>query len=199
MRGRSTLRRVALDTGTVLQSRALAIQFFGEGVTLYGDKIYQLTWQSHIGFVYDKNTFDLLQDFDYATEGWGLTQDGQHLIMSDGTATLHFLDPVTLRETSQVQVADRGRPINELNELEYVLGEVYANVWRTDSIVRIDPLTGQVVGWIDLSGLLSPADMVQPVDVLNGIAYDAETDRLFVTGKWWPKLFEIELIPKVTG
>jgi glutamine cyclotransferase len=180
----------------VLQSRALPAQLFGEGVTVYGDKIYQLTWKSHIGFVYDKSSFELLQQFQYPTEGWGLTQDGERLIMSDGTATLHFLDPVTLEEIGQVQVQYQGQPVIRLNELEFVQGEVYANVWQTNYIVRIRPQTGQVVGWIDLTGLLSAEDMVQPVDVLNGIAYDAENDRLYVTGKLWPKLFEIELLLK---
>jgi glutamine cyclotransferase len=194
LKGRSTLRRVDLVTGAILQSRDLATWFFGEGIAVYGDKIYQLTWQSNVGFVYDKNSFELLQQFQYPTEGWGLTHDGERLIMSDGTATLHFLDPETLTETGQVQVQYLGQPVVRLNELEYILGEVWANVWQTDNIARINPQTGQVVGWIDLSGLLRPEDMTQPVDVLNGIAYDAQTDRLFVTGKWWPKLFEIELV-----
>jgi glutamine cyclotransferase len=197
--GQSDLRREALATGAILQSRALADQYFGEGVTIFGDRILQLTWKSHTGFIYDKNSFEMLGQFNYPTEGWGLTQDGQHLIMSDGTATLHFLDPVTLEETGQLQVLARGQPVDQLNELEYIRGEVFANVWQTDLIVRIDPETGQVVGWIDLSGLLSPQDLVQPVDVLNGIAYDAGGDRLFVTGKLWPKLFQIELVPKATG
>jgi glutamine cyclotransferase len=197
--GQSDLRKETLDTGAILQSRSLADQYFGEGVTIYGDKIFQLTWKSQTGFVYDKNSFELLDQFSYPTEGWGLTQDGQHLIMSDGTATLHFLDPETLQETSQIQILARGQPVDQLNELEYIEGEVFANVWQTDIIARIDPVTGQVVGWIDLSGLLSPQDRMQPVDVLNGIAYDAQQDRLFVTGKLWPKLFQIELVPKTEG
>jgi glutamine cyclotransferase len=192
--GHSTLRRVELETGDILQIRELADQFFGEGITIYGDKIIQLTWQSNIGFVYDKNSFELLQQFNYSTEGWGITHDGEHLIMSDGTSTLHFLDPQTFEEISQLAVFDDNGPVTKLNELEYVQGEIYANVWQTDRIARIDPGTGQVVGWVDLGGLLTAEDRSEPVDVLNGIAYDAEADRLFVTGKLWPKLFEIELI-----
>lgn len=192
-RGQSTLRRVDLDTGQVLQSLRLPDQLFGEGVTVLGDKIYQLTWQENIGFVYDRETFALLDTFSYPTEGWGLTHDGQRLIMSDGTANLYFLDPMTLQEIGRVEVRDPHGPVTLLNELEYVEGEVFANVWRTDWIARIDPGTGQVTGWIDLAGLLQPEDMAQPVDVLNGIAYDEATGRLFVTGKLWPKLFEIRL------
>ena len=195
LRGRSSLRRVDLETGQVLQIHSLADQYFGEGITIYGDKIYQLTWQSRVGFVYDKESFELLQEFSYPTEGWGITHDGERLIMSDGTATLYFWDPETLAEIGHVQVHDQGSPVTRLNELEYVQGEIYANVWQTNLIARIDPQTGQVVGWIVLQGLLTPEDLSQPVDVLNGIAYDAASDRLFVTGKLWPKLFEIELVP----
>jgi len=194
LRGRSTLRTVELETGDVLRLHSLPIQLFGEGVTVYGDRIFQLTWQAHIGFVYDKDTFELLQQFSYPTEGWGITHDGQRLIMSDGTSILRFLDPDTLEEIGQIEVYDQNSPVTRLNELEYIHGEVYANVWKTDRIARIDPHTGRVTGWIDLSGLLNEEDRVQPVDVLNGIAYDAENDRLFVTGKLWPNIFEIELI-----
>ena len=193
--GRSTLRRVELETGDVLQIRELPAEFFGEGITIYGDRIIQLTWQSHVGFVYDKDSFELLQEFDYPTEGWGITHDGTQLIMSDGTSTLHCLDPQTFEEIGQLAVSDNNGPVTRLNELEYVQGEVYANVWQTDRIARISPETGEVVGWVDLEGLLTAEDRSQPVDVLNGIAYDAEANRLFVTGKLWPKLFEIELIP----
>jgi glutamine cyclotransferase len=192
--GHSTLRRVELETGDILQIRELSDQFFGEGITIYGDKIIQLTWQSHIGFVYDKNSFELLQEFNYSTEGWGITHDGARLIMSDGTSTLHLLDPQTFDEVDQLNVTDSSGPVTRLNELEYVQGEIYANVWQTDRIARISPETGRVVGWIDLEGLLTAEDLSEPVDVLNGIAYDADTARLFVTGKLWPKLFEIELI-----
>jgi glutamine cyclotransferase len=194
LRGRSTLRRVELETGDILQIRELPAQFFGEGITIYGNKIIQLTWQSNVGFVYDKNSFELLQEFNYSTEGWGITHDGKRLIMSDGTSTLHFLDPATFEENGQIGVFDNDGPITRLNELEYVQGEIYANVWQTDRIARIAPRTGRVIGWIELGGLLSPEDRSEPVGVLNGIAYDATNDQLFVTGKLWPKLFEIELI-----
>jgi glutamine cyclotransferase len=194
--GDSTLRKVDLETGALLQGHELPAQFFGEGIiTIYGDRIIQITWRSNVGYVYDKESFDLLQEFNYPTEGWGITHDGTHLIMSDGTSTLHFLDPETYEEVHRVEVLDRGSPVTRLNELEYVQGIIYANVWQTDRIAMIAPSTGQVVGWIDLEGLLGEEDRIQRVDVLNGIAYDAEDDRLFVTGKWWPKLFEIELIP----
>ena len=192
--GQSSLRRVELETGGILQIRELSDQFFGEGITIYGDRIIQLTWQSHIGFVYDKNSFELLQQFSYSTEGWGIAHDGMRLIMSDGTSTLHFLDPQTFEEVGQLNVTDSSGPVTRLNELEYIQGEIYANVWQTDLVARISPETGQVVGWIDLEGLLTAEDRTEPVDVLNGIAYDADSDRLFVTGKLWPKLFEIELI-----
>jgi len=192
--GHSTLRRVELETGGILQIHELSEQFFGEGITIYGDKIIQLTWKSNIGFVYDKDSFELLQEFNYSTEGWGITHDGTRLIMSDGTSTLHFLDPQTFEEIGQLGVFDNDGPVTRLNELEYIQGEIYANVWQTDRIARIAPGTGRVVGWVELGGLLTTEDLTEPVDVLNGIAYDAKTDRLFVTGKLWPKVFEIELI-----
>jgi glutamine cyclotransferase len=193
--GQSTLRRVDLETGEVSRLRRLPPQLFGEGITVFGDKIIQLTWHSRFGFVYDKDTFELEQQFTYPTEGWGITHDGQRLIMSDGTSTLYFWDPETLAEIGQVQVYDENGPVIKLNELEYIKGEVYANVWQTNRIARVDPETGQVLGWIHLDGLLTAEDHSQPVDVLNGIAYDAGNDRLFVTGKLWPKLFEIKLVP----
>ncbi|MDW8396036.1 MAG: glutaminyl-peptide cyclotransferase [Anaerolineae bacterium] len=196
LNGRSSLRRVQLETGTVLQRRDLEAQYFAEGLALVGDRLIQLTWQNRVGFVYDRTSFALLQTWSYSTEGWGLTYDGQHLIMSDGSSTLRFLDPQTFAEVRSVLVTDRGQPVERLNELEYVNGEVFANVWLTDWVVRIDPNDGRVVGWVDFSGLLSEADRQQPVDVLNGIAYDPQGDRLFVTGKLWPKLFEVRLIPR---
>jgi len=199
LHGYSTLHRVKLETGEILQICELPPQFFGEGVTIYGNKIIQLTWQSHIGFVYDKYSFKLLQEFNYPDEGWGITHDGKHLIMSDGTSTLHFLDPETFDEISQIEVYANDIPVTRINELEYIQGEIYANIWQTGHIARIDPLTGQVVGWIDLKGILSPEDDSETVDVLNGIAYDAKNDRLFVTGKFWPKLFEIELMRQGTA
>jgi glutamine cyclotransferase len=193
--GQSTLRRVDLETGEILQLHRLPLELFGEGVTVFGGKIIQLTWHSRFGFVYDKDTFALEQLFTYPTEGWGITHDGRRLIMSDGTSTLYFWDPATLAEIGQVQVYDENGPVIRLNELEYINGEVYANVWQTNRIARINPDTGQVLGWIHLDGLLTAEDLSQPVNVLNGIAYDAENDRLFVTGKLWPKLFEIRLAP----
>ena len=188
------MRRVELETGDILQVHELPAQFFGEGVTIFGNNIIQLTWQSNVGFVYDKDSFKLLQGFNYPTEGWGITHDGKRLIMSDGTSTLYFLDPETFEETGRIEVYDNDGPVTGLNELEYVQGEVYANVWQTDRIARIAPQTGQVTGWIELKGLLSLEDRSEPVGVLNGIAYDAKNCRLFVTGKLWPVLFEIELI-----
>ncbi len=193
-RGYSTLRQVDLESGQVQKLRVLPEQYFGEGIALSGDHIFQLTWQSKIGFIYDRASLELLGSFEYPSEGWGLTYNGQSLIMSDGTPTLHFLDPESQQETGQVQVTYLGEPVRALNELEFVQGEVYANVWKTNAVVRIAPKTGEVTGVIDLAGLLSPDDLSQPVDVLNGIAYDEENDRLFVTGKLWPKIFEIELI-----
>ena len=195
LRDRSTLRKVNLETGGVLQMHKLPDQYFGEGVTIYGDKIIQLTWQSNIGFVYDKDNFELLQEFNYTTEGWGITHDGTHLIMSDGTSTLHFLDPDTFEEIGRLEVFDNGTPVTRLNELEYIKGDIYANIWQTDRIAMISPETGNVTGWIDLEGLLSQEESSEGVNVLNGIAYDTVNDRLFVTGKLWPKLFEIELEP----
>lgn len=196
LEGRSSLRRVDLETGEVLQQYDLPTRYFGEGIAVLGQRIFQLTWRSRVGFVYGRAKFDKQREFPYATEGWGLTHDGKRLIMSDGTATLYFLGPDKLTQAGNVEVRDERGPVSRLNELEYVEGEVYANIWQTDRIARISPKTGQVLGWIDLRDLLSPADRVQQVDVLNGIAYDAAGKRLFVTGKWWPKLFEIELVPQ---
>lgn len=196
LRGESTLRRVELESGEVLQLRELDEEYFGEGITVLNARIYQLTWQSGICFVYDAETFELLQTFQYEGQGWGLTSDGERLIMSNGTDALVYRDPETFAEIGRVDVRDDGIPISNLNELEYIDGEVWANVWQTDRIARIDPADGRVVGWIDLSGLLSQEDrQAYDVDVLNGIAYDAESGRIFVTGKLWPKLFEIELTP----
>jgi glutamine cyclotransferase len=191
--GKSTLRKVELETGEVLKNYSMPNEFFCEGVTFWNDTLLQLTWKSRIGFVYDKDNFLLLTEFAYPTEGWGITHDGTHLILSDGTATLYFLDPDTYEEIGRIEVRDRDVPITNLNELEYIQGAIYANVWQTNHIAIIAPETGKVVGWIDLKGLLSEEDRYPPVSVLNGIAYDTEQDRLFVTGKYWPKLFEIKL------
>ena len=194
LRGQSSLRKVDLQTGNILRIRQLAAHFFGEGITIYGNRVIQLTWRAKVGFVYNIQTFQLLDTFTYPTEGWGITHDGKSLIMSDGTSTLYFLDPQTFQRVRRLEVHTRDGPVSRLNELEYVRGEIYANVWKTDRIARISPETGEVVGWIDLEGLLRPEDRHRRIDVLNGIAYDVKNDRLFVTGKLWPKLFEIELV-----
>jgi glutamine cyclotransferase len=191
--GQSTLRRVELETGNVTQLYSLPDQFFGEGITIFDDKIIQLTWKSKKGFVYDKSSFDLLQEFTYPTDGWGITHDGSRLIMSDGTATLIFLDPETFQKIGQVEVYDE-EPVTMLNELEYIHGMVYANIWMDEKIAIINPQTGRVTGWIDLEGI-SDSENQNAYNVLNGIAYDIEKDRLFVTGKLWSKLYEIELVP----
>ena len=188
--GQSSLRKVELETGKILQSYGLSYRFFGEGITIYNDKIIQLTWKSGTGFVYDKESFELLQRFRYPYEGWGITHDGERLIVSDGTSTLHFLDPGTFEERGSIEVHAGRDPVTNLNELEFIGGLIYANVWQTDLIAEISPETGEVVGWIDLSGIME----ADGVDVLNGIAYDREEGRLFVTGKLWPKLFEIEIV-----
>lgn len=193
--GESSLRQVGLESGIVLRSVPLEDQYFGEGITVLGDRIYQLTWQEGTGFVYDKNSFERLQTFTYPHEGWGITHDGQRLIVSDGTSTIRFWDPNTLQETGRITVRDNNGPLNRLNELEYVNGEIWANIWMTDRIARIDPETGTVKGYIELSGLLDTSNLTQPVDVLNGIAYDASTGRVFVTGKLWPALYEIAIVP----
>jgi len=191
--GHSTLRRVELETGKILQLYPLPNQFFGEGITIFDEKLIQLTWQSNKGFVYDRHSFDLLQEFYYSTEGWGITHNGSQLIMSDGTATLYFLDPETFEKTGHVEVHDSD-PVTKLNELEYIQGNIYANIWKEEKIAIIDPQTGQVQAWIDLSGIQDLEDL-DTNNILNGIAYDAEEERLFVTGKRWSQLFEIKLIP----
>jgi glutamine cyclotransferase len=195
--GQSGIRKVKLETGEVLQYQALDSRYFGEGITVWGETLIQLTWQSELGFVYDRKTFKQLRTFTYQGEGWGLTHDGKRLIMSDGDArgALRFLDPTTLKETGRLVVRDGGRPVDDLNELEYVRGEILANVWNTHRIARISPKTGAVTGWVDLTGLLTPREAAG-TDVLNGIAYDAAGDRLFVTGKYWPKLFEIKIVAR---
>ena len=197
--GESSVRKVKLETGEVLQIQRLDPKYFGEGIAVVGNDLIQLTWQSEIGFVRDLATFETRRTFSYPGEGWGLTYDGRRLIMSDGSPVLRFLDPSTLRETGRLTVRDAGIPVEQLNELEMVKGEIYANVYQSDRIARISPKTGDVTGWIDLTGLLSRRDAtgLDPLDaVLNGIAYDAAKDRLFVTGKRWPKLFEIALVKR---
>ena len=188
--GESALRKVELATGAVQQQLRIPAQHFGEGITALDGKIFQLTWQTHIGFVYDIASFRQVQSFYLPGEGWGITHDGSRLIISDGTANLRFFDPVTLKETARVAVTEDGRPLDRLNELEYINGEVWANVWYTDFIVRIDPATGVVKSKVDLGGL-NPRRGNE--DVLNGIAWDADGKRLFVTGKLWDSLYEIRL------
>lgn len=196
LNGRSSLRKVRIDSGVVVQQVELPQEYFGEGIALLGGKIYQLTWKSETAFVYDEKTFRRLSQFSYSGEGWGLTTDGRDLYMSDGTAEIRVLDPTTFREKRRIKVHDGANPITELNELEFVGPEIFANVWQTDRIARISPQTGKVLGWIDLSGILSPVYRRSADAVLNGIAYDAKNRRLFVTGKLWPSVFEIQLIPK---
>jgi glutaminyl-peptide cyclotransferase len=195
-KGQSSLRKVDLATGKVLQKKEIAPEYFGEGAIWVGDNIAMLTWQSQVGFLFDAKTFAPKGRFDYKGEGWALTRDDRHVYMSDGTAEIRVLDPKTLAEQRRIRVTAEGKPITQLNELEWVDGELYANVWGTDVIARIDPASGNVVGWIDLTGLLPPAQRgtESPDAVLNGIAYEPKGRRLFVTGKLWPKLFEIELV-----
>jgi glutaminyl-peptide cyclotransferase len=193
MNGQSGVRKVKLETGEVLQVHAIPRQYFGEGITEWHGSIIQLTWQSEIGFVYDIATFQQTKTFAYRGEGWGLTNDGTRLIMSDGSSSLRFLDPETFEETGRLRVRDQNGPVENLNELEYVRGEIFANVWHSERIARISPKDGRVTGWIDLAGLLPPMEH-GGADVLNGIAYDEAGRRLFVTGKWWPRLFEIGVI-----
>ena len=198
--GRSSVREVELATGKIVRKHMLDGVFYGEGLAQVGNHLVQLTWKNQIGFVYDANTFEQISTFQYAHEGWGLAYNGKELTVSDGTATLRFFDPDKLTEVRRVQVTDSDKPVVMLNELEWMNGEVLANIWQTDLIARIDPQTGVVTGWINLAGLLSDKDRAEAqqagrvIDVLNGIAYDAKQDRLFVTGKLWPKLFEIKLV-----
>jgi len=192
--GRSTVRKIDIKTGVVLASRNLEKSYFGEGLAIAEDRIFQLTWKEKTCFVYDKNSIILLKSFAYPGQGWGLAYDGKDLIMSDGTGVLRFMDAPTFKEKRRVEVEDRGSQISLLNELEYVEGEIWANIWQKDQIVRISPGTGRVTGWIDLKGLRDIADARDSEAVLNGIAYDAAGGRLFVTGKNWPRLFEIRII-----
>ena len=193
LNGQSTLREADMKTGAILKQVEVPAQFFAEGLAVLGDRAYQLTWQNHKGFVYDVDTFRLEREFAYEGEGWGLTTDGRVLILSDGTSQIRFLDPATFQVRRTIKVVADGKPISRLNELEWINGEIFANVWQTDEVMRIDPATGVVRGTIDFSGLLAPQDRGPETDVLNGIAYDAESDRLFITGKRWPKIFEVRL------
>jgi glutamine cyclotransferase len=191
--GGSSLRKVRLKTGEVVQGKTIRSNYFGEGLTDWEDHLVQLTWRSNIGFVYDALTFELKKTFRYTGEGWGLTRDNNRLIMSDGTSSLRFLDPETMKETGRLEVTDKGFPVSRLNELEMVRDQIFANVWNTEEIVIISLKSGHVTGRISLAGLCEKQKMSAEADVLNGIAYDPERDRLFITGKRWPKLFEIRL------
>lgn len=195
LNGQSTLRKVTPETGKVIQQIAVEPQYFAEGLALVGDELLQLTWQSQVGFAYDKTTLKRLRTFTYPTEGWGMAYDGAELVMSDGSSHLFFLDPKTQKTIRDLPVTDGGRPVERLNELEFIRGELWANVWQTDRIARIDPRNGHVTGWIDLTGLLRPEARGPEGDVLNGIAWDRAGDRVFVTGKKWPWMFQIEVIP----
>jgi glutaminyl-peptide cyclotransferase len=192
LNGQSSIRKVKLETGEVLEKRAVGEAHFGEGITLFKDTLYQLTWKSGLAFTYHGRSFKPQRTFSYHGEGWGLTHDGTNLIMSDGSDELRVLDPTTFKERRRLRVTAVGKPVKDLNELEFVNGEIFANVWQTDYVARIDPTTGVVKAWIDLRGLLSPRERAN-TDVLNGIAYDAAGDRLFVTGKLWPRVFHITL------
>jgi glutaminyl-peptide cyclotransferase len=196
LNGSSSLRRVELETGKVLKKIDVPTQFFAEGLTLLNGRLYQLTWQTQRGFVYDLDSFNKLREFNYAGEGWGLTRDSRSLIMSDGSSRIRFIDPDTFEVQRMITVQDGRRDVTQLNELEYIKGEIYANVWMQDRIARIDPQSGKVNAWIDLSELRPPECRRDSQAVLNGIAYDEASDRLFVTGKLWPKLFEIKLKSK---
>jgi glutamine cyclotransferase len=191
--GESSLRRVEFPSGKILKKTDLAPDLFGEGLALVGDRLIQLTWTSHRGLVYDRESFKLVGEFNYRTEGWGLTYDGTNLIMSDGSSTLTFLDPLTYKPVRQLPVRFDGGPVYNLNELEFIEGEIWANVWQTDNILQIDPATGRVVSFLDLKGILKPSSRTGSEDVLNGIAYDAERKRIFVCGKLWPLIFEIQI------
>ena len=193
LNGHSSLRKVKLETGEVVQHATVANEYFAEGLTDWKDRLIQITWQSKIGFTYDLKTFKPIAQFNYSGEGWGITHDAKRLIMSDGTSTLRFLDPESFKPTGTLEVTYQGKPLANLNELEFVRGRIFANVWQSNSIVVIDPANGRVTAQINLPGLLNAEDRSVAVDVLNGIAYDAKHDRLFVTGKLWPKLFELKL------
>ena len=191
--GFSSLRRVELETGKVLKKIDVPRPYFAEGIALLNGKIYQLTWQHHVGFIYDAESFERVGQFNYTEEGWGLATDGKSLILSDGSNRLRFLDPSDFHVTRTINVLDGQTPVRELNELEFVQGEIYANVWHDNRIATIDPQSGRVTAWIDLSGLMPENELQDQEAVLNGIAYDQANNRLYVTGKLWPRLFEIRV------
>lgn len=194
-RGRSSLRKIELSSGEIYGTLNLDSKFFGEGICVFKDNIIQLTWTSKTGFVYDIKNFTLIKKINYPTQGWGLTADGKNLIMSDGSEKIYFLEPDYFTRQKVIEVYDDEGPLRNLNELEYINGEIWANVYQTDRIVKIDPATGKILAWIDLSGLLKAKDQHRNIDVMNGIAYDEVNERVLVTGKMWPKLFHIELVP----
>lgn len=194
--GKSSVRQVRPETGEIIRRVDLPQEFFGEGITILGGKIFQLTWLAHTGFIYDLNTFRKLGSFTYEGEGWGLATDGRDLFLSDGSSEIRVLDPASFRVKRRIKVRDGKAAVEQLNELEFVEGEIYANVWHSDRIARISPQTGDVVGWINLNGLLGPFYHLDAEAVLNGIAYDSEHKRLFVTGKLWPAVFEIRVVPE---
>ncbi len=196
LNGRSAVKIVDLKTGKTIKSQELPDRYFGEGIAVVDNKIIQLTWRSKMGFIYNKETLKLIKKFSYQTQGWGITYDGKYLIMSDGSAMLYFMDPNTFKVIGTLEVYGDSGKVSKLNELEYIDGEIYANIWGEEKIARISPKTGRVTAWIDLSGLLSDKDSELRIDVLNGVAFNSENGNLYVTGKLWPKLFEIELVPK---
>lgn len=196
LNGQSSLRKVALDTGKVVQHVELAPEYFGEGITIYKNEVIQITWQTQTAFVYSLDDFHLLRKFSYPGEGWGLATLGNEILLSDGSSEIRVLDPATFKEKRRIKVRDGDKAIDQLNELEVVNGEIFANIWHADRIARISPRTGRVTGWINLKGILSPIYKAGPDAVLNGIAYDAAHKRLFVTGKLWPSIFEIRVVPR---
>ncbi len=196
MEGRSALLVEEPQTGKVIQQRQLAPEYFGEGIIDWGPNLYEWTWKSHVCFVLDRFSLRPIKQFTYQGEGWGMTRTDKEIITSDGTATLRFRNPDTFKPTREIVVRDGKQPVEELNELEYIKGEIYANIWHQDRIARISPKDGHVIGWIDMRGLITSDEMVNAESVLNGIAYDANKDRLFVTGKQWPKVFEIKIVPQ---
>lgn len=196
LNGRSKVKKIDLKSGEVIKSRNMQDKFFGEGLTVVDDKIYQITWRTKTGFVYNKESLEILRTFSYKTQGWGITYDGKYLIISDGSDTLYFMHPKNFVVVGTLEVYDDNGKVSKLNELEYIDGKIYANIWGEDLIAIINPKTGNVNSWIDLSGLLNEKDKKGKEDVLNGIAYDPDTKRLFVTGKFWPKIYEIEIVPK---
>lgn len=193
LNGKSSVRRVDLETGKPLEDHPLSTLYFGEGITFFGERLFQLTYMNGVAFAYDPKTFKQLTSYHYSGEGWALTHDGKRLIMSDGSSALRFLDPSTFQEQGRLTVRDGGRPVTNLNELEWINGEIWANIWTQEVIARIDPGSGAVKSWVDLKGLREQAGCGRDCDVLNGIAYDAARKRIFVTGKFWPKLIQIEV------